>query len=182
MIDLTFQLSSKDPIFNDWNERKLIESRLQSPLVSSDSLCAYHRYSLGIGWKQPKRCCHPEHQGTKGIKAPSLRVVPLKYLPMFAKNGTLLPAGGKFCVNHYKLTLKCYAEAENNKENNSAEELTPTVVSVRLPVSDRGILPVCLPPFPVPVRTDTFTVRSSTRRSTALVRRAMVPRARPRPI
>ena len=129
MIDLTFQLSSKDPIFNDWNERKLIESRLQSPLVSSDSLCAYHRYSLGIGWKQPKRCCHPEHQGTKGIKAPSLRVVPLKYLPMFAKNGTLLPAGGKFCVNHYKLTLKCYAEAENNKENNSAEELTPVKCS-----------------------------------------------------
>mmetsp|Transcript_28970 Transcript_28970/g.44729 ORF Transcript_28970/g.44729 Transcript_28970/m.44729 type:complete len:258 (-) Transcript_28970:107-880(-) len=56
----------------------------------------------------------------------------------------------------------------------------PTVVSVRLPVLVRGIQPVFLPRCPVPVRTDTTTVASSTRRCTVSGRLVITLRARQR--
>ena len=68
-----FQLSSTD----HWNGRLLIESRLQiSP--DSDFVCAYHRFSIGIGWRQPNRCQHSEHKFQVGRKAPKIRTIPLK--------------------------------------------------------------------------------------------------------
>mmetsp|Transcript_7792 Transcript_7792/g.11266 ORF Transcript_7792/g.11266 Transcript_7792/m.11266 type:complete len:215 (-) Transcript_7792:358-1002(-) len=58
----------------------------------------------------------------------------------------------------------------------------PTVVSVRLPVLDRGTLLVCLPQSHVPVKMVTSTVPNSTRRCTESERRETRLLAKPLPI
>ena len=46
-------------------------------------LYSYHQYSLGIGWKAPKRCQHPDHDVLGGQKAPPTRTIPLQTLNCF---------------------------------------------------------------------------------------------------
>ena len=55
---------------DDWSERLLIENWLGFKLSQHDKLCANHRYTLGVGYKQSKRWQHPHHQpeiGKKGL-------------------------------------------------------------------------------------------------------------------
>ena len=78
---IAFKLSQT----NYWSERLLIENQLQRSLSDSDFVCAYHRFSVGIGWKQPNRCQHPEQKFQVGRKAPKIRTIPQKPLKLFTK-------------------------------------------------------------------------------------------------
>ena len=62
---------------NEWNEKLLIKNWLQMHLREDSFLCSYHQYSLGIGWKAPKQCQHPDHDVLVGKKAPPTRTIPL---------------------------------------------------------------------------------------------------------
>ena len=61
---------------DEWNEQKLIENRLKT-IIPDESRCAYHRYTLGVMWKPPKCCQHPQHPYEIGKKAVPTRPAPI---------------------------------------------------------------------------------------------------------
>ena len=79
----------------EWNERKLIESRVGRHLLDNEKLCSYHRYTNGVGWKQPRTCQHPDHPKEKGKKAASGRVASIKRAMELG-----IPVGSILCHKH----------------------------------------------------------------------------------
>ena len=79
-------------------------------------ICAYHCYELGIGWRTPKRCCHPNNPILLGKKAPTVWTVPYKVVML--REGHQIPIGAKFCFPHLK--------SESNVKNNSKDSSTPS--------------------------------------------------------
>ena len=122
-----FQLSRTD----HWNERLLIESRLQISLSDSDFVCAYHHFSMGIGWKQPNKCQHSEHKFQVGRKAPKIRTIPLKTLETFNKENSPLPIGSAFCFRH----LKCITA----KDDDEADPEPTTPIKSSTPADDNYV-------------------------------------------
>ena len=45
-----------------YTEQTLIENRIGQTLSEDIQICAHHRYTKGVGWKQLKRCQHPLHE------------------------------------------------------------------------------------------------------------------------
>ena len=62
------------------SEKCLIESRLGKIVPADKKICAYHRYTLGIVWRQPASCQHPEHIQPKGKKDPVTCAVPINLI------------------------------------------------------------------------------------------------------
>ena len=88
---------------DDWSELLLIENQLRFKLCQSDKLCANHRYTLGVGYKQPKRCHHPHHQPEIGKKDPATRSVPIhRCISITEKYNILFLIGWVLCFNHTK--------------------------------------------------------------------------------
>ena len=85
--------------------------------MQADSLCAYHQFYLGIGWKQANRCQHPEHKFQAGKKAPKLRCIPFNTLAAYNGNNPPLPVGAAFCVSHLK-AISC-----EHQKNDESEEI-----------------------------------------------------------
>ena len=109
------------PKCNNFNERWLIENRSQTPLTDSNVICAFHRYSFGIGWKQPKRCQHPGHQFKNGVKSPSIRTIPQETLAIFNETNSPLPVGSAFCIKHLKAST-----ASLRDDDDEPIQITPT--------------------------------------------------------
>ena len=66
----------KTKFSDQWNEISLIENQMGKTFQEND-ICAYHRYTLGICWSQPKICSHPLHQLVgKGKKGSVTHTVP----------------------------------------------------------------------------------------------------------
>ena len=87
---------------DDWSER-LIENRLGFKFCQSHKLCANHRYTLGVGYKQSKRCQHPRHQPEIGKKAPATRSVPIhRCISIAEKYNVLFPIGSVLFQSHEK--------------------------------------------------------------------------------
>ena len=88
---------------DDWSERLLIENWLGVKLSQHDKLYANHRYTLGVGYKQSKRCQHPHHQPEIGKKAPATRSVPIhRCISIAEKYNMLFPIESALCFNHMK--------------------------------------------------------------------------------
>ena len=86
---------------NMWDEKRLIENRLGRTLAEGELLCASHRYLLGIGWKPPKLCQHPQHMKTPGKKAAPGRSAPIKHiLALSAETNVNIPIGSLICHSH----------------------------------------------------------------------------------
>ena len=58
------------------SERAPIENRLGREPCNDQQLCVFHRFDFGIGWKPPRRCFHPDHKISAGIKSPACHPVP----------------------------------------------------------------------------------------------------------
>ena len=78
-----------------WSERNLIENRIGRQLQEGEELCAYHRYSYGISWKQTKSCSHPDHAEEKRKKVPLGRVAPVERALKMQ-----IPIGSILCHRH----------------------------------------------------------------------------------
>ena len=90
---------------DDWSERLLIENRLGFNLRQSNKLCANHRYTLGVGYKQSNRCQHPHHQPKIGKKAPATRFVPIHRCISIAEKYNekyVISIGSVLYFNHMK--------------------------------------------------------------------------------
>ena len=72
---------------------------------------------MGIGWKQPNRCQHPEHKFQAGKKAPKLRCIPFNTLAGYNENNPPLPVGTAFCFSHLK-AISC-----EHQKNDESEEI-----------------------------------------------------------
>ena len=110
------------PTINQWKEKTLIENQLKSPLLQANSLCAYHRLSLGIGWKQPNRCQHYKHKFQADKKAHKLRCIPFNTLAAYNENNPPLPVGAAFCFSHLK-TISC-----EDQKNDKSEEINGEII------------------------------------------------------
>ena len=111
----------------DWNKKSLIESRLGRSLSNEDSLCAFHCFSTGIGWKQPSSCQHSDHIFQNGKKQPKARSIPLATLKVYNNTSNRsLPAGAAFCMKHLK-SISCTQDQEENENNNP--EKNPVIFS-----------------------------------------------------
>ena len=100
---MTLKLKKLNDNNNDgWDERKLIENRLDKVLKEQDTICSHHRFMYGIGWKPLKRCQHPHHvQNQK--KSPVTRPIPIKTVLQISKRyNCFLPIGSAMCYNHLK--------------------------------------------------------------------------------
>ena len=88
---------------DDWSEHLLTENRLGFKLSQSDKLCANHRYTLGVGYRQSKRCQHSQHLPKIGKKAPATRSVPIsRCISIAEKYNILFLIGSVLCLNHMK--------------------------------------------------------------------------------
>ena len=88
----------------EYNEIKLVESRLGKIIMENDSICAHHRYTFGIGWRPHKACLHPLHEKSiKQKKSPATRTVPLHVVNQtIQKYHKPFPIGGCMCFPHLK--------------------------------------------------------------------------------
>lgn len=88
------------------SEIYLIENRLGKIILPDKKICAYHRFTLGIEWRQLSSCQHQDHIQVKGKKAPVTRAAPINLLEFMKNNKMTIPIGSKLCVEHLKsLTL-----------------------------------------------------------------------------
>ena len=104
---------------NEWNENLLIENRLQTCLPEDNFLCSYHQYSLGIGWKAPKRYQHPDHDVLIGKITPPKKMIPLQTLQSFYRTNQSLPIGSAFCFPQ----LKAKTELVNNRDYSQVTQI-----------------------------------------------------------
>ena len=77
-------------------EKSLIENRTGKGLGDCDKICPRHRQNHGIGWRQSKKCQHPQHLG----KATSVRTLTFEQLKQCKHLGFELPIGSAFCTGH----------------------------------------------------------------------------------
>ena len=84
---------------HDWKEQLLTEQRLGFKLNQSDKLFSNHRSTAGVGYKQFKRCQHPQHQPGIG-KVPATRYVPMSTCISTAEK--FFSTGPVLCFNHMK--------------------------------------------------------------------------------
>ena len=84
--------------------------------MQADSVCAYHRFSLGIGWKQPNRCQHPEHKFHAGKKEPKLRCIPFNTIAAYNEDNPPLPLVQHFALVTWKLFLANIRRMMNHKK------------------------------------------------------------------
>ena len=84
---------------DDWNERLLIENRLGFKLNENDKLCANHRYTLGVGFKQSKRCQHPQQPPEIGKKLLLLYLSQFQNTYLLQKSITFYFLLGQYCVS-----------------------------------------------------------------------------------
>ena len=86
-----------------WDEKKLIENRLNQVVDKDDEVCAYHRYNLGVGWKPTKACKHTYHEQHSSKKSAIGRPVPIELtLEIVARYGVTIPIGSMLCSKHLK--------------------------------------------------------------------------------
>jgi hypothetical protein len=104
---------------HEWNELKLIENRLMRSLNKSEKLCAYHRFTNGIGWKPSKKCGHPNHDKLIQAKAPTTRSVPITLLTsVFTMYKINLPIGTVMCHSHLNEVRNYKKDTPNLPEHN----------------------------------------------------------------
>ena len=113
----------------------MIEDRLQRKLPVDAHLCSYHRYSLGIGWKQPKQCCHPSHHDESKKKGSKTRAIPLQTLKSFNNRNKPLAIGSVFCFTHLQ------AETKKVKEESADFSVSPVAVSTPTAEKDEEYQP-----------------------------------------
>ena len=65
-------------------------------LPEDSFLCSYNRHSLGMGWKAPKQCQHPDHDVLVRKKASPTRKVLLQMRQCFNTTNQSLPIGSVF--------------------------------------------------------------------------------------
>ena len=79
-------------------EKKLVENRAGKSMRDCDKICPYHRQNHGLGWRQSKKCKHPDHLG----KSSSMRTLNFKQLNYYTNLGVKLTIGSAFCSLHRK--------------------------------------------------------------------------------
>ena len=65
-------------------------------------MCANHGYTLGVGYKQSKRCQHQHHQPEIGKKAPATKSVPISRCISIVEKCMLYLIGSLVCFNLMK--------------------------------------------------------------------------------
>ena len=99
----SLNIQKKHDKSDDWSECSLIENGLGFKLSQYDKLCANHRYTLGVAYKQSERCQHPHHQPEIGKKAPATISVPIPRCISIVENYSMVFAiGSVLCFNHKK--------------------------------------------------------------------------------
>ena len=90
-----------------WTEKSIIESRAGRALMDEEMICENHRNKLGLCWKQPTTCLHPEHtKGKRCRKSPTTRVASLSSVNRINEELPYsFPLGGKLCTQHRKASL-----------------------------------------------------------------------------
>nr|XP_047146197.1 uncharacterized protein LOC124819057 [Hydra vulgaris] len=87
----------------EWTEKSLIENRGCISISDNDYICPYHRFSFGIGWVPPRRCCHPMHQLSVSKKSFTVRSISINMSKNVSKYyNKSVPVGSVFCHNHLK--------------------------------------------------------------------------------
>ena len=85
---------------NEWSEKLLIENRLGRLLNEKELLCSFHRFTLGVGWKQSKVCKHPHHEHQVGKKGASGRPAPVPLiLEINHRYNSSVPIGSLLCLS-----------------------------------------------------------------------------------
>ena len=107
------------------SELDLIENRGGRKLTASSKVCAYHRYTLGVGYKLKRRCQHPNHEELpKQKKGHCTRVASLKVCDAISdRYGTVFPVGGVLCTTHYKEGNKSVEEKDEEERIDVDEEI-----------------------------------------------------------
>ena len=127
LIDLKLLHSYNE---SDWNEKRLIESRIGKSLLDGKYICAYHRFTKGVCWRSPVRCMHPSHNlGRKkqNSRSKTTRVVPIPMLDKVNQHyGASLPVGAVFCFKHLKDPLPEENEPECVDTSYTPEEVLVT--------------------------------------------------------
>ena len=106
-----------------WTERDIIENRLKRKLSNDNKICQKHRFELGIQWRPPKQCAHPNHPPKKsGQKACATSLAPLWLVNQVnIEKEFTYTLGGKICYKHLQFeTQKRKQQAierENEQEN-----------------------------------------------------------------
>ena len=82
-------------LFAQWNKKLLIENRIGHPDHSTDKICPYHQFRLGIGYQPSTQSAHPLHEksitGKKGVAISKLSLPTTSiYGPNFKKSKMFL--------------------------------------------------------------------------------------------
>ena len=86
-----------------YTERSLIENRLGRELDDTGLICAFHRYTLGIGYIPKKSCFHPNHREQKKGKKANTRPAPLKTGQIVSEHFQVqYTIGEMLCYQHLK--------------------------------------------------------------------------------
>ena len=92
----------KTKFTDQWNEISLIENQM-GKTFQENMTCAYHRYTLGICWSQPKICLHPLHQlGKKGSVTHTAPEETWKVI-CSQHSDSYFPFGSHLCYQHLKI-------------------------------------------------------------------------------
>ena len=86
--------------------------------IQPNAICAYHCFELGIGWRPPKHCCHPNHPILLDKKATTVQAVLYKAVMWMLQEGHQIPVGAKFCF--------LYLKSKNNEKNKCKDSSSPS--------------------------------------------------------
>ena len=141
LAQLKVQIKDKDIAL--WDEKRLIENRLYRILKDDESICSFHRYTLGIGWKAGKLCKHPEHAVKPGTKSAPGRPVPIDVLNNVNEIYQVsISMGSLFCFKHLKeeqKKLKEGADLEGADLEADDGDFAPDIPVVPIDVLDHSI-------------------------------------------
>ena len=151
-LSVTPKITKIDPCFffkvtqfydysHNLDEQKLIENRLNRTLEPNHQICPYHRYSLGVSWKQSKTCNHPQRISEKGKKAPPVHSVPIYLTKLISKKYNIpFPIGSVFCQTHLKEERKNETFSDVETENITPSALPdPDFVSDEVLISNEQL-------------------------------------------
>ena len=94
-----------------FTEKTLIENR-SGTVMRNGKVCAYHRYTLGVGYKSKTSCMHPEHDSKRKM---STSTVSVKLAMYTSRRYGFFPVGGIMCTTHkLKTSNEMQASAETS--------------------------------------------------------------------
>ena len=103
-----------------FTEKTLIENR-SGTVMRNGKVCAYHRYTFGVGYKSKTACMHPEHDSKRKMSTSIVSVRLAMYTSQ--RYGCNFPVGGVMCSTHkLKTSHDMQAGAEKSVPENGEHD------------------------------------------------------------